>query len=296
MKPLASPFLSAFTYFFPSFNIKSTSPVKLPLVPGGARASCFKAEMKGDEGCGNKARNLPTGVDKMAFKLAEILPPQESFMFSRGACGGLLASSRILTASLYLLSVSDIVIAVLVGAVKFVVEVVFSFVVIVGVVVVVCGGGSGGVTTVVVVVVGSGGVVVFGGGVLNVADRTDVAVVVVVVVAAAAAAAAAAVVVVVVIAVAVVRAVFVVCIVVDVRILLNLNFPLVGQFFFEAAADIVSCSVVAARAASASAIAAATVSLSDVVDAGVVMVAACDPEVVVPVSASALGDTPFSPF
>ena len=96
--------------------------------------------MKGDEGCGNKARNLPTGVDKMAFKLAEILPPQESFMFSRGACGGLLAPSRILTTSLYLLSDSDMVAAVLV---KFVVEVVFSFVVIVVVAVAVCGGWSG---------------------------------------------------------------------------------------------------------------------------------------------------------
>ena len=249
--------------------------------------------MKGDEGCGNKARNLPTGVDKMAFKLAEILPPQESFMFSRGACGGLLASSRILTTSLYIFSDSDIVVAVLVGVVKFVVEVVFSFVIIVGVVVVVCGGG--GVTTVVVVVVGSGGVFVFGGGVLDVADRTDVAVVVVVVVAAAAAAAAAAVVVVVIV-VAVVRAVFVVCIVVDVRILLNLNFPVVGQIGFGAAANIVFCSVVAAMAASASTIAAATISLSDVVDAGVVMIGACDLEVVVPVSATALGDTRFSPF
>ena len=271
MKPLASPFLSAFTYFFPSFNIKSTSPVKLPLVPGGARASCFRAEMKGDEGCGNKARNLPTGVDKMAFKLAEILPPQESFMFSRGACGGLLASSRILTTSLYLISDSDIVVAILVEGVMFVVEVVFSFVVLVVVVVVVCGG--------VFVVVGSGEVV-FGGDVLDVADRTDVAVVVVVVVVVVAAAIA-------VVVIAVVRAVF---------FLLNLNFPVVGQVVFEAAVDIVFCSVVAAMAACASAIAAATCSLSDLVGVGVVMVGACDPEVVVPVTVSALGDTRLSPF
>ena len=270
MKPLASPFLSAFTYFFPSFNIKSTSPVKLPLVPGGARASCFRAEMKGDEGCGNKARNLPTGVDKMAFKLAEILPPQESFMFSRGACGGLLASSRILTTSLYLISDSDIAVAILVEGVMFVVEVVFSFVVLV-VVVVVCGG--------VFVVVGSGEVV-FGGDVLDVADRTDVAVVVVVVVVVVAAAIA-------VVVIAVVRAVF---------FLLNLNFPVVGQLVFEAAVNIVFCSVVAAMAASASAIAAATCSLSDLVGVGVVMVGACDPEVVVPVTVSAVGDTRLSPF
>ena len=268
MKPLASPFLSAFTYFFPSFNIKSTSPVKLPLVPGGARASCFRAEMKGDEGCGNKARNLPTGVDKMAFKLAEILPPQESFMFSRGACGGLLASSRILTTSLYLISDSDIVVAILAEGVMFVVEVVFSLVVLV---VVVCGG--------VFVVVGSGEVV-FGGDVLDVADRTDVAVVVVVVVVVVIAAIA-------VVVIAVVRAVF---------FLLNLNFPVVGQVVFEAAVDIVFCSVVAAMAASASAIAAATCSLSDLVGVGVVMVGACDPEVVVPVTVSALGDTRLSPF
>ena len=113
---------------------------------------------------------------------------------------------------------------------------------------------------------------------------------VVVVVAVAVAAAAAAVV------VAVIRAVFVVCIVVDVRILLNLNFPVVGHIGFGAAANIVSCSVVAAMAASASTIAAATISLSDVVDAGIVMIGACDLEVVVPVSATALGDTRFSPF
>ena len=49
-------------------------------------------------------------------------------------------------------------------------------------------------------------------------------------------------------------------------------------------------------AASASAIAAATCSLSDLVGVGVVMVGACDPEVVVPVTVSALGDTRLSPF
>ena len=227
---------------------------------GGARASSCKRERKGEEGCGREARKCPARECRMPFKGAEILPLMKSFMFSSGAFGGLSASSRILTTSMYLvINAAVVVVVVVIGCGGGVVAVDVVVVGRGGVVVVnvvtgggdICGEGGGGV----VVDVGRGGgdgcggggsrVVVFVADVsgIGVLDAADIAVVVekvlvvepVVVVVEP---------VVVVKPVVVVVVVFIAGILVDGRLLLNLNFPPLASFDFKASVDAGSCDFV----------------------------------------------------
>ena len=196
----------------------------------------------------------------MPFKGAEILPLMKSFMFSSGAFGGLSASSRILTTSVYLVINAAVVVVVVVvdcGGGVVAVDVVVvgrGGVVVVNVVTGggdICGEGGGGV----VVDVGGGGgdgcggggsrVVVFVADVsgIGVLDSADIAVVVekvlvvepVVVVVEP---------VVVVKPVVVVVVVFIAGILVDGRLLLNLNFPPLASFDFKASVDAGTCDFV----------------------------------------------------
>ena len=224
---------------------------------GGARASSCKRERKGEEGCGSEARKCPARECRMPFKGAEILPLMKSFMFSSGAFGGLSASSRILTTSVYLVINAAVVVVVDCGGGVVAVDVVVvgrGGVVVVNVVTGggdICGEGGGGV----VVDVGGGGgdgcggggsrVVVFVADVsgIGVLDAADIAVVVekvlvvepVVVVVEP---------VVVVKPAVVVVVVFIAGIVVDGRLLLNLNFPPLASFDFKASVDAGSCDFV----------------------------------------------------